>query len=230
MNIFINDHFIQIISPKKGEIPTTPYEFDKTIDLQNETLKVTHLSGRILLKNSSLVAIEKLFYFLNNFDLDNLKSAIVVTKDIEAAEKRVKKLFTVVKAAGGVVEKNEKILMMFRRGFWDLPKGKLDNNEKSKAAALREVEEETGVKAKLGEKICVTWHTYKQAGEPILKRTKWFVMTSKNDKKMKPQTEEDIEKLEWLAPNEVEARLNDSFESIRFVIEEYKKMVATPQM
>jgi 8-oxo-dGTP pyrophosphatase MutT (NUDIX family) len=224
MNIFINEHFIQIINLKKGEELATTHTFEKTIDLQIETLKITHLSGCVLLKNSSLVAIEKLFYFLNNFELPNLKSVVAITKDVEAAEKRVKKLFTVVKAAGGVVEKNEKMLMMFRRGFWDLPKGKLDNNEKSKAAALREVEEETGIKAKLGEKICVTWHTYKQGGEPILKRTKWFVMTSKNDKKMKPQADEGIEKLEWLTLDEAENRLNDSFESIRFVIEEYKKL------
>ncbi|MCK7539615.1 MAG: NUDIX domain-containing protein [Marinilabiliales bacterium] len=59
-------------------------------------------------------------------------------------------LFNIVIAAGGFV-RNEKdeILFIFRRGHWDLPKGKLNHKkgiiEKKKDAAVREVMEETGI-------------------------------------------------------------------------------------
>ena len=52
----------------------------------------------------------------------------------------------IIKAGGGLV-KNEKgeVLFMFRKGKWDLPKGKLDPGETMDACAVREVMEETGV-------------------------------------------------------------------------------------
>ena len=55
--------------------------------------------------------------------------------------------FITIYAAGGIVYNNsQQILMIFRNNFWDLPKGKLELNEKIEDCAIREVEEETGVK------------------------------------------------------------------------------------
>ena len=109
--------------------------------------------------------------------------------------------------------------MMFRRVFWDLPKGKLDEGEKSKKAALREVEEETGVKAELVEKLCTTWHTYTQNNQKFLKRTKWYLMRNINDKKMAPQQEEGIEQIVWVSEEEARKALVNSFSSIRYVVD-----------
>lgn len=219
MTIFIKDRPIRILDEKATRHFSFYSKFDKTIDTQTEMLKVAHLRGQVLLLNVTPITIEKLFHFLENFELLDLQSVSVVPKDKDSVEKRIKKLYTVVKAAGGVVTKNDRFLLMFRRGVWDLPKGKLDDGEKSKKAALREVEEETGVKAELIEKICVTWHTYSQGGQRMLKRTKWYWMRCTDDRKMTPQYEEDIEKLEWLTEPEMRKVLDEnSFHSIRYVI------------
>jgi len=65
----------------------------------------------------------------------------------------------VVQAAGGVVWRRGpggvEILLVHRPKYddWSLPKGKLDVGETSEAAALREVEEETGLRCSLGDEL-----------------------------------------------------------------------------
>ncbi len=127
------------------------------------------------------------------------ESVTIHAPDIKKLWKDFKSLFKKIKAAGGVVfnEKKE-ILVMFRRGFWDLPKGKIDPGETKKQAAVREVEEETGISnIKLGKKICRTLHTYQLKEKRILKYSYWYKMTAPKTKLI-PQMEEDIEKCEWM--------------------------------
>ena len=91
--------------------------------------------------------------------------------------------YKILEAAGGLVYNAEgKILLIFRRDFWDLPKGKIDPGESKAAAAVREVEEETGLKdITLGDLITETYHTYRtKKGNRILKRTYWFRMDAPN--------------------------------------------------
>ena len=60
--------------------------------------------------------------------------------------KEFNSIFKPIDAAGGLVENNHnEILMIFRKGKWDLPKGKVELKEKIISAAKREVEEETGI-------------------------------------------------------------------------------------
>ncbi|MEZ4901535.1 MAG: NUDIX hydrolase [Spirosomataceae bacterium] len=219
MIIFINDRPVRILSEKAAQKLPHPVTFDKVIDAHLEMLKVSNFRGHLLILNATAITAEKLFHFLNNYELPDLQSIYLVPKDKEAVEKRVKKMYSVVKAAGGIVTKGDTYLLMFRRGVWDLPKGKLDDGERSKKAALREVQEETGVKAELVEKICTTWHTYTQNSQKILKRTKWYSMRNINDTQMVPQQDEGIEQLRWM--NEAEARkaLVNSFSSIRYVVD-----------
>jgi len=107
--------------------------------------------------------------------------------------------FKIVEAAGGVVfNQDNKALLIFRRGFWDLPKGKIDTGETTEAAAIREVQEETGLQQlTLGASLDVTYHTYQQNKTRILKRTYWFLMHT-NELDLVPQTEEDIEQAVWV--------------------------------
>ena len=58
----------------------------------------------------------------------------------------------VVRAAGGVVRRGDRIAVVHRPKYddWSLPKGKLDPGETAEEAALREVEEETGIRPRLG--------------------------------------------------------------------------------
>ncbi len=110
--------------------------------------------------------------------------------------------FTLVEAAGGVVTDAEGRLLVFRRrGWWDLPKGKIDPGETPEQAALREVREETGLtQLTLGAPIGITHHIYRQERERFLKRTHWYRMQA-HHKHTHPQTEEDIEEIRWVYPN-----------------------------
>jgi 8-oxo-dGTP pyrophosphatase MutT (NUDIX family) len=102
-------------------------------------------------------------------------------------------------AAGGVVRNDrEEILMIFRRGKWDLPKGKLDPGESIEACALREVEEECGIRdTRLISPMTTTYHVYDEYGKHILKESHWFHMRSPGVQELKPQLEEQITAIEW---------------------------------
>ena len=53
--------------------------------------------------------------------------------------------YKMIFASGGVIFNNEKLLMIYRNGFWDLPKGKMEPNESESECAVREVKEECGI-------------------------------------------------------------------------------------
>lgn len=104
-----------------------------------------------------------------------------------------------IRAGGGLVE-NEKgeILFMLRRGKWDLPKGKLDPGETLESCAIREVEEETGVRQlELIKFLLITEHEYEERGQFILKETHWYLMKTNSRQALVPQIEEDITELKW---------------------------------
>lgn len=130
----------------------------------------------------------------------------------------------IIKAGGGLVRNGEgELLLIFRRGKWDLPKGKLDEGETIEACALREVEEETGVKhLALGELISVTWHEYfdKWLGEEVIKETHWFKMDVAGVPALVPQTEEDITAIEWTKKSDLPKRMEQSYITIIDVLEE----------
>ena len=128
--------------------------------------------------------------------------------------------FTILEAAGGfVTNPQNELLVFFRRGAWDMPKGKIDPGETPEAAAVREVQEETGLQeVALGEFVMHTWHTYRLKDERILKKTWWYKMTTPETSVI-PQTEEDIERIEWVDPTSWLASKPVMYGSIRDVIE-----------
>jgi len=120
-----------------------------------------------------------------------------------------KALLTPVPAAGGVVLGENGYLFIFRRGKWDLPKGKIEQGENPEEAALREVTEETGLTGLviLGP-LPSTWHVYKLQSPKskdiwILKETKWFSMLSTNREIPVPQTDEEIELIRWIQKDDL---------------------------
>jgi len=131
----------------------------------------------------------------------------------------------IIIAAGGLVQNNiGQILLIFRRGFWDLPKGKLDAGELIPECAIREVQEETGIQTlKLGQFICTTTHTYfdKWLNKDVEKHTHWYAMLSLANETLVPQTEEDIEKIEWVPLNELPQYLLQTYPTIRTVFEAF---------
>jgi len=145
--------------------------------------------------------------------------------DLEELKKTFFKKFALIQAAGGLVKNiEEKILMIFRRGKWDLPKGKLDKGEKIEDCAIREVKEETGLKnVKLNSPLLVTYHTYHEGTKFVLKESHWFSMTITGEQKLVPQTEEDIFDIKWIDQGEINSYLPKSFPLISDVIEAAKQ-------
>ena len=114
---------------------------------------------------------------------------------------------------------NKELLVIYRRGSWDLPKGKIDPGETKEEAAVREIQEETGLQTvELGKLICSTYHTYKdKKGNRILKLTHWFEMHT-TEIALIPQAEEDIEVAEWQKPETFLAGDFPMYSSIREVV------------
>lgn len=233
MIVFINDRPIRLISHKTvaqltaiqsaGQPATADY--DEIVDARLNSLNSDVLHGHLLILNATPATVAKALSLLQKANPNNLLSITLGCRDKEACEEAIKKPFKVIKAAGGVVFKDDRLLLMFRRGVWDLPKGKLDAGESSRKGAAREVQEETGVRVEVGERVCTTWHTYTLNGNRILKRTKWYRMGVLDDSRMAPQTEEGIEKLAWLNPRETKSALTNSFSSIRYVVDSVGQVV-----
>ena len=144
----------------------------------------------------------------------------VLCKDAKAFLKTVAKSVTLIEAAGGLVKnENRDYLFIYRNNKWDLPKGKIEKEEKIKTAAVREVEEECGIKVnKLGSKICKTYHVYIYRGEVVLKKTHWFNMQCKGQTKLIPQKEEGITDVRWFKKKHVEPIVENTFQSIMDVL------------
>ena len=123
-----------------------------------------------------------------------------------------------VRAAGGIVRNGEgQILMIFRRGLWDFPKGKAEAGETIEETAVREVLEETGIKARItkAEPFSV-FHTYDTYGSKMLKETVWYEMEAESEQTV-PQTEEQISEAVWVAPGQVAKNLESSYASLKEV-------------
>jgi len=146
---------------------------------------------------------------------------VVFTKEKEWQSFLADKL--IIEAGGGMVfNPRGELLMMLRRGQWDMPKGKLDEGETIEACALREVEEETGISnLKLCGKLQTTYHTYPFQGKTVLKRSHWYKMEHTGTDDLVPQTEEDITELRWVDKIEAAELAQISFPSIREMIEKY---------
>ncbi|MFM6969037.1 MAG: NUDIX hydrolase [Sediminibacterium sp.] len=133
----------------------------------------------------------------------------------------------IITAAGGLVQNNDgAVLLIFRRGFWDLPKGKLDAGELIPECAVREVREETGLQTiTLGPFICMTTHTYfdKWTQQNVKKETHWYAMKASSlvPETLIPQTEEDIEKIEWVPVQQLPQFLVQTYPTIRSVFDAF---------
>ena len=127
-------------------------------------------------------------------------AGILLTADAAQSKKIFWKHFTVIQAAGGLIENEKKeILMIYRREKWDLPKGKKEEGETPEACAVREVKEETGLKeVQLKNFLLTTYHTYHEFGRHILKESHWYRMEATSSQALQPQTEEDIYRIEWV--------------------------------
>lgn len=130
-------------------------------------------------------------------------AVIIYAPDLESLWSDFKSLYRMIKAAGGLVYNQDgEVLAIYRMGYWDLPKGKIEKGEKKKRAAVREVMEETGInKVQLEHKLLTTYHTYRDPRKDrrVLKKTFWYRMSTAHQT-LTPQAEEGIEKAIWIHP------------------------------
>jgi 8-oxo-dGTP pyrophosphatase MutT (NUDIX family) len=150
--------------------------------------------------------------------------AMILTGELSWLWNEFQKIFVLLPAAGGVVRSKHGILFIYRRGKWDLPKGKIDRDEAPKEAALREVTEETGLKQlRMEGSLPSTWHIYRSPyksskGEWILKETKWYSMTTLKDEPLVPETGEDIEEARWFPVEKLEEVMANTWSSLKGLI------------
>lgn len=200
-NVYIEGNLLQLISSK--DVPFIALKEGERIDEFIEDVKIIE------------TAIQELETAKRNrIVLHHVNLQILFEKFIS--------FYTVVTAAGGVVQ-NEKqeILAIFRRGNWDFPKGKLEDGEKKRDCAIREVKEECGLKnVSIIKKLVTTYHTYGNKNARKLKESIWYVMQS-SDKKLIPQTEEDIVEARWFKTKDFMLNAKPVYKNIADVFETY---------
>lgn len=155
--------------------------------------------------------------------LSSVKSLIIFHYDIDQLRDDFKNCFKNIDAAGGVVRNNkDEYLLIYRRGKWDLPKGKLDKGENYQQAALREVTEETGLSnINIDKHLISTYHTYPLKKQLVLKKTYWFSMNFNGNEIPIPETEEDIEEIRWFKASELSEPFKNTYP---LVIDVFKYM------
>ncbi|MBN1413494.1 MAG: NUDIX domain-containing protein [Bacteroidales bacterium] len=189
-NIFLTDDFARTFQVRYGLF----YKFCDKEDL-----------AELLDFYRNLKKINNLYIFHN--DMDELRTVF-------------RSCFKVIEAAGGVI-KNRKgqLLVIYRRGKWDLPKGKLDAGESFEQAALREVEEECGIQdLTLVCRLLSTYHSYLLDNQPILKKTIWFEIIYSGSKDPVPQKKEDITEIRWINPYEINSVMEGTYGTIMDVL------------
>tara|TARA_B100001741_G_scaffold49905_1_gene37753 strand:+ start:43 stop:627 length:585 start_codon:yes stop_codon:yes gene_type:complete len=174
------------------------------------------------LKNSLIIDPE----LLENLDLlklltkKKINSIGVFSNEFEIIINVFKKKFPEIIAAGGkVINNKSEILFIYRNKKWDLPKGKAEKNEIISQTALREVEEETGIKnLSIIKPLDKTYHIFKRGKTNYLKTTYWFEMKSDYNGKFKPQKKEGITRVEWIGVENLSSILPKSYANIRLLI------------
>ncbi len=158
---------------------------------------------------------------INALSKKKIEKAYIYHPNHEEILNKFSKTIPIVVAAGGVVtNKKGQVLFIYRNEKWDLPKGKIDKGETIEAAAIREVEEETGVKGlQIENFLRITYHIFKRNGVYKLKEVHWFAMNTDYQGPLEGQLEEGIEKVKWKGPEKIKKALQNSYTNIRVLFE-----------
>ena len=151
------------------------------------------------------------------FEKEAIKEISFEHPDLNKLFNDFKSCFNYIEAAGGLVKnKHNELLVIQRFDIPDLPKGKIEKNEKPEDAAVREVEEECGITGlKITGKAESSFHIYTLKNKKVLKKTHWFYMNYVGDETLKPQTEEAITKVEWCDVQKIREYKNLTYKSLK---------------
>lgn len=202
--------------------------FCRKIYINNKPLILTNIAEQYIAQNPIAAG----YLFLSGAFVRNLKLAqkhlerglslgvIIEDISVDSIEQMLQQQYKQIEAGGGVVSNEDgDVLMIFRRGKWDLPKGKKDDEETVEQCATREVMEETGLEnLKLNKKIGETYHVYTQGIKDLLKLTHWYHMSASKKSPLHPQKEENIIEAKWIAENKLGLYMHQSYEAIKEVL------------
>jgi len=197
------------------------YFGDKPVILCNEIDKelneILHHPDAVFVDEISPRAIKSM---LHEIKKDEFHAGVIWNSELDKLKETFFKNFKVIEAAGGIVQNDKKeILFIHRLGKWDLPKGKIEKDEKEEACALREVTEETGVKdLHLKKKVGETYHVYDEFGKNILKISHWYHMTCSSKQELLPQTEEHITEIKWVKTLDIKEPIKNTYPSIKDIL------------
>jgi 8-oxo-dGTP pyrophosphatase MutT (NUDIX family) len=188
---------------------------DRTVFLTSKITKTFEKNDGLFYKYREKDELAEVLKAFESFP--RLSSLYILHTNEDALLEIVKSCYTIIEAAGGVVKRSDgKQLAIFRRGKWDLPKGKVEKGEFYKQTALREVEEECGIHSiEAGKKYSDTYHVYSEKGKSVLKRTVWFEMKLTADEPVVVQTSEDITDYIWFDFYNVKDIMKNTFESLK---------------
>ncbi len=196
--------------------------FDKLIILSNEPVLSAKYKTVQQIEVASKKAIKEAYSNFVNKPGDH----ILIIYNNESVKRLLDEfisLFWYVEAAGGMVynAKGER-LFIYRFGKWDLPKGKIEKNESHQQAAVREVQEETGLlEVSIVEELPSTFHIFDHKGKKVLKRTYWYKMIYAGQTEPRPQLEEEITAAIWVSEAEIDKVYTNTYSSLKpLIIEE----------
>jgi len=189
---------------------------DKSVLISSAQMKGDHKSTKKIVFESAEVLHREYKHFSRSSSI----KCLIISGDEGVVWPVFRSLFAYIEASGGVVRNGVgDLLMIYRNRRWDLPKGRMEKGETPDQTALREVEEECGVKQlKIGRQLMSTHHVFFQNKHEWIKRTYWYEMTCSDTSKPSPQAEEGIVKAEWMKGSEVRKVWNKIYPSLQEVL------------
>jgi 8-oxo-dGTP pyrophosphatase MutT (NUDIX family) len=189
-------------------------------EINEELREILHHPDAVFIDEVTSPAIKSL---LHEIKKEEFHAGVMLDPELNKLKKEFFKHFTLIEAAGGIVQNAKKdLLFIYRLDKWDLPKGKMETGEKPDECAMREVEEETGViNLSIKKKIGETYHTYDAFGKHFLKTTHWYYMTCPAVQKLVPQTEEDITAIKWVHTKDIKEPVANTYPSIKDILSKF---------
>lgn len=192
--------------------------------LFNNSQNISSISETVkTFPGNSINSIQQGFKWLSEVENENASVQFPEIEFIDGIE-LLKTEFKFIVAAGGVVANaSDDLLFIERLGLWDLPKGKVEEDESVDTAAVREIIEETGLNSLQNQEfLCSTFHIYWLKNKYILKESVWYSFNTLDNNILVPQQEENITKAEWIKPKDISTILFDTYPSIIEVMDTYK--------
>ena len=168
----------------------------------------------------NVVSLNEIIYKLKS---GLYKGVYLYTNSLESAWQDLKSEFIIITAGGGLVlNENQETLFIYRGFKWDLPKGRIEKGESIEETAVREVEEECGIKeVSIAKFLVTTYHLFLHGNDYRLKETHWYLMNTTYKGMLIPQEEEGITEVCFKNKDEAEEALADTYANIKLVYDSY---------